>query len=485
MPSFVLRRSDFAPFLKPVLLYVAGCASALVVAQALGEAWLLPLFLSGMVVILLSWRKIRWPDAWSRYLSFGAVLLLMCAFNRAFFVADYFVNGVQFDQWPFWVASPQTAVFKGEVIAILGTLLTVFAWRLCGGMQVSPAAVLERPRQTFRVMLTIYAISMVGLFVSERIPRIAAMFGQLLPTLLGLGLVGAFLLPMARLRRDWARLVAVIILSAPFAIMASGTGSKQNIILAAIPSAVMTWRFFRNPLLRMGLILAGLTGLALTTAYVNLYRAEVWIPESRGLAVSHDVKQDFMDEVKGAGLPRTVADGLSAFIKRADGSYAHGWAVSIADEQAFHPQLVFTPLVYVFVPRILWPGKPSIQQGWEYSGLVFGQRYISWSQSSTAAGFYPALYLGAGWPAVMLGSLLAGALLAGTMRLAHRFGGNLTAGLYIFSMLPFMLHMNENWTVGGLSGPIVALLYVLAIVTLARVIARVTFSPRHARAHSA
>jgi hypothetical protein len=484
MARLVLHRASLRQFLGPTALYAVACGVALVVAWVFGDAWIPVLFLAGMGVVLLTWRNTRWPDTWSRYLSFGALLLLVCVANRAFYIADYFVTGTQFDEWPFWAQSPQAAVFKGEVIAVLGTLLTLLGWRLCGGMRVSPAIVMERPRQTYRVVQVIYVLALIGLFISERRPGMVAALGQLLPTLLVLGLVGAFLVPMTRFRGDLARLLATIALSVPFVLMASGTGMKENIILATVPAAVMTWRYFHHPLARTGMVAAGLVALALITAYVNLYRSEVWVPQSRGLAISQSVPQDFVEEVRSVGLAHAVGDGLGAFIKRSDGSYAHGWAVSIADDQAFHPKLVFAPLAYVFVPRVLWPGKPLIQQGWEYSGLVFGENYISWSGSSTAAGFYSALYLGLGWPAVVLGALMAGMLLAAMSRLALRFGGPLAAGLYIFSMVPFMLRMNANWTVGVLSGPIIGLVYVLAIFSAARIVAYVIAKSVHTPAAS-
>lgn len=435
------------------------------------------LFLLGGLVATLAWRRVRWPDAWSRYLSFGAVLLLVCAISRVFYIADYFVNGLQYDQWPFFVSAPQAAVFKGEGISIAGTLLTVLGWRLCGGMKTSPVVVMERPERTLRVMLVIYVISLVGILVTARVPRVAGALGQLLPALLVLGLVSTFLLPLARFRTDASRLVAVVALSVPFAILASGSGMKQNIILAIVPSAVMAWRYFRHPAARTAMVVGGLLVLALITSYVRLYRAEVWQPESLGLPVTANVPHDFVDELRTRGIASTLGGGLSDFIQRTDASYRQGWAVSIADEQQFHPELVLAPLTYVFVPRILWPSKPRNLQGSEYTALVTGARFAP-GGSSTATGFYPGLYLGYGWPAFFVGSILVGILLAVMTRVVSRFGGRLAAGLYIFALLPFMLRMNENWPVDVLSLPVITAAYVLVIVAFARVAARITIHTR-------
>lgn len=477
MTALTIERSVLQQVLGPACLYLALCVLVAAVF-GFGSFWMVLLFAAGAAVALLSWRLTRWPDTWTRYLSFGAVLLLMCVFNRAFYMADYFVNGLRFDQWPFFARAPEAALLKGEIIAITGTLLAVLGWRWAGGMRISPALVMEQPRRSYRIMQVIYAAALIGNFLASRFPGLAVATGQMLPVLMTLGLVATFVIPMVRFRRDGIRLLWVFVLGIPFIWLASDSGMKQNAILSLIPSAVMTWRFVRHPLLRSTMVVAGVMALALIASYVNFYRNEVWIPQSRGLAGSDTVAQDFLREIGKKGAWEVSGSGLAAFIKRSDASYAHGWAISLADQDGFQPRLVFEPLTYVFIPRLLWPDKPAIRQGWEYSGLVFGQRYISWSSSSTAAGLYPGMYLGFGWLAVLFGSLLAGGLLAWATRVAARLGGPLTAGLYIFAMFPFMLRMNATWTVGALAGPIVNALYVVVIVAAARAVVSVTSNAR-------
>jgi hypothetical protein len=479
MAKLVIRRSALRQFGSPVFVYLIACGLILFTVDR-GNVWLPLLLVAGASAVLLMWRRIAWPDAWTRYLSFGAVLLIICALDHVFYFADFFVSGPQFNQWPFWSSSPQAAVFKAEVMSTGGALLTVYAWYRCGGAHISPALVMTPERRATWTIWFIYGVSLGALVLAHVVPGVARHAGQLLATVLGLGLVCAFVLPLRGFRSDRSRLLGTFAMSVPFIALAAGTGMKANIILAFVPSAVMAWRYARHPVARVGMVMCGMAGLALITAYVNMYRAEVWMPQSNGGIASQTVPQDFMQEVRKAGLFNTVGDGLSAFSKRVDASYFHGWAVSIADEQSYQPAMMFGPLAYVLVPRILWPGKPRILTGTEYSGLVFGAQYTAWSNSSTAAGLYPALYLGYGWPALIAGALLVGAFLAFTTHMALRFGGPLTAGLYIFSMLPFMLRINEAWPAGALAAPIINLVYVLVIVTLARLVVRVAIHRRTA-----
>ena len=231
-----------------------------------------------------------------------------------------------------------------------------------------------------------------------------------------------------------------------------------------------------NPALRVGMILLGVSVVGLITAYVGLYRVEVW--QAHVTRSNTEVVSDFVDDVQSRGAPSVITAGVQQFVKRNNASLHRGWAVSLADEHRFYPDLVFEPLAYVFVPRVLWPEKPRIRQGWEYSGILYGQHYIAWSDSSSAAGLFTSFYLGGGWLAVLVGALGVGVVLAVCTRLCRRLAGTIAASLYVFSLLPGMLRMDEEWSVGVLSGPIISAVYVIGVFTIAKGIASGLFGAR-------
>ncbi len=476
MRGLTIKKSAVMESAIPLVFYLVGCVAAVLIFP-LGHVWMPLLFSVGALALLLAWRRIQWSDGWQRYLSFGAALLSIGILSRAFAIADYFLVGMQYDEWPFSTHSPEAALFKGEFIAVVGLLLTVFSWRLCGGLRVSPAVVLQRSPHIHRVMIVIYLGSLVGMLVVVLLGKTAGALGQLLPTILALGLVVSFLLPFGGLQARAPRLIAVALMSLPFVILASGSGMKENIILSMLPTVAMAWVCINHPLVRSGMVVIGLILLAIISSYVGFYRQEVWGRISQGLSPSETITQDFIRKIEVVGIAETTGDGLRDFVARLDASYRQGWAVAIADEQELQPGLVFEPLTYVFVPRILWPSKPSALQGAEYTSLVTGQRFVE-GGSSTAVGFYTGLYLGYGWLAFVIGALFAGALLAGMTRIAKRLGGALAAGLYIFSMLPFMLRMSESWPIDVFAKPIIGLVYVLVIVAFARVGSQVAFGVR-------
>lgn len=432
------------------------------------DAWLGAMFAGSALAAYFVWRTIRWPDAWARYLSFGGVLLLACAVNRILYLADIVVSERFALEWPFYAQDPVAATIKAEIATLLGTFLVVASWLLAGGAQYSPGTVLQQDRKGLLLLLgTAYAGSLLALVLTIVLPDIARVSGQLLPTLLGIGAATAFFLPLLLARHRGMRLLLVVLMALPFFYTALGTGSKEAILLALAPSAFLFWMYSRHIAARLALGLAAVLVVAVITSYISYFRDEVWYAD-RAVA-QQQVLEEYFDAVDANGVPATVSEGVQAFLDRNDAGAYRGWAVSQADQYGHEPRLVFAPLSYALVPRLLWPGKPEIQQGLEFSGLVFGDSYIASIDSSLSAGLFSALYLGQGWLAVVLGALAIGTMMALLARLAARLGGPVLAGLYSLSLLPYALRLDENWTVGAFTAPIITFAYVLVIFQLARI----------------
>jgi hypothetical protein len=379
--------------------------------------------------------------------------------------------GSRLADWPFFSNAPDAATFKGELITILGTLLTVWMWLKSGGLRLTASEGWKVLRSHPNLLLVLYVLAGGSMGISARRPELAASLGQFLPSLEAVGLVSVAILPTAWLRGRSLRVAACVALSSPYLLSASSSGMKEEILLALMPLAFVTWTQCRTRSARVALAGAGLLVVALIASYVGFYREEVW--QGRQNTSTASVARQFIQKTEDYGTIETLREGLTSFISRSNASNHRGWAVSIADEQGYEPGLVFAPLVYAFVPRVVWPEKPAIKQGWEFSSLVFGNLFTAWSESSTAAGFYASLYLGWGWPALAVGAALAGLLLGLTLTLALRIGGHLAGALYAFAMIPFAIRLDETWTVGALTGPVISLAYVLAIVALGRLVSRI------------
>jgi len=476
MAEAVASRISLRPFALGTLAYALTVALLAASSPSLGDDWMPALFSAGAVISVAIWSNVHWADRASRYVSPGAVILLMCAVNRAFYVADYLLRGSRLEGWPFFSSAPDVALFKGEVITVLGTLLTVWIWLRFGGLRLTGSEGWGALRAHSGLLLVLYALAAGSKGISARRPEFADSLGQLLPSLEAVGLVTVAILPSLWVQSKHLRVAACLALSAPYLLSASSSGMKEEILLALIPLAFVAWTQYRTKTARAALAGTGIIVVALLASYVGFYRDEVW--QRKQTASTANVAAQFLQKTEESGTVRTLSEGLTSFISRSNASYHRGWAVSIADEQGYEPALVFGPLIYVFVPRLLWPEKPPIKQGWEFSGLVFGDQFIAWSGSSTAAGFYASLYLGWGWPAVVIGAALAAVLLGMTFRLAARMGGHLAGALYAFAMVPFAVRLDDTWTVGVLSGPLISLVYVLAIVAVARLASQLVLRRR-------
>lgn len=466
----LIRRATLRLLAGSLGVYAAGVIAAGATALMTSDAWQLFLFGFGSAAAFAAWRTVRWPDVAARYLTFGAVLLLSCSVNRVLYVADYAIAGSRLEEWPFPVADPVNAVFKGEVLTVAGTLITVLTWIAAGGLRVSPVTMLRKLGVYRLELVAIYAMSVAGVLATTYYPQAAGGLGQLLPSLQTMGTIAAVLIPLARFRRARYIVPIGLLLSTPFLMVSAGSGMKESIIVAILPLGAFVWASIRSLITRSIFVLASIVGLSLVTSYIGYFRDAVWLDRS-GTATTEQALLDYFDAMQREGVVSTVAEGWTRFLKRNNASIARGWAVAIADEQAMQPELVFGPLAYVFIPRMLWPEKPANRQGWEYSGLVFGPAFTEWSDSSTAAGFYSSLYLGFGWTAYVVGAVLAGYLLAKTAVVAKRWGGDFAVGLFGLALVPYALRMDEQFPVGVFSAPIIMLAYILAVSLVVKTLA--------------
>ena len=448
------KQSILAVSLPGIFLVLFAYLLALLGGITADGLWVLPLYVGGLLALFSVWHRFEWPDEWSRYASFGAVALIMGSLNRAMQLADFWLQGSRVGEWPFYSASPEWAMFKGGVITIVGLLLTVLTWLASGGAKYSPGLIFKTPRASLlRLLLSFYALSMASLVVFELFPKTASVIGQLVPTLHGIGIVMAFFIPATLAKSRSQRMIVVAFLSLPLIWFAIGFGMKSSILLALLPIPFTIWILWRSHFIRLMLVICMLMSFGIISSFVHYYRVEMWY--GRQDLNRQEAINGYSNSIGNQGLLETTNTGIQDFISRANIATSRGWAISLADEHRFEPAMILGPIVYVFIPRIIWPDKPRIDVGREYTKLVFGYE----SRSSTATGLYSGLYLGYGWPAVVFGAIGLGLLMTGLLKLAWKIGGVQLGGIFSFSMLPMALRLEEVQPIGAFSGPVVTFIY--------------------------
>ena len=109
-------------------------------------------------------------------------------------------------------------------------------------------------------------------------------------------------------------------------------------------------------------------------------------------------------------------------------------------------------------------GEASLIAPLEYSALLWGEDYLAWSTSSTSAGLYPSFYLGWGPAAVLLGSAVLGAVWALAIFAGQRAVGRYFELVFWITMLPYAIRLDEAWSVGAISAPIITSIYLILII---------------------
>ena len=475
MATLRIKKSTINRTVVPVGICVLGSVLISLLRMMQGDAWLIALYATGAMAAYVMWRLTPWSDPVSRVASFGAVLLLMLTINHVLYLLDYVLSGAQFHLWPLAPSAPEKALIAGEAMTVIGTFLTVAAWRWFGGGRVSPSVLFDKGVFGLQVIVVAYVIAVLSI-LSIVLLRGGGGFGQLFPSIQSVGLLCCYLLPVMTRRTEKIRLALVMSMSFPFLAIALGSGMKENIIVSMLPAAVTAWQVSRSKIVRLALVIAGLVLVSIITSYVNYYRDSYWRTNTE--VATSQALGGYLENAGNSGSMSVIGPNSGGgFLARNNASWYHGWAVSIADDIGHYPRLVFEPMVTVFVPRVLWPAKPRNFQGAEYTALVNGQSAVIEGGSSTATGLYAGMYLGGGWPAVVVGALLAGLLLAVMTRIVVRFGGMLGGGLYMFSLLPFIMRMSEEWPVNGLAIPVISGIYILILSFVFRIVARIAFAP--------
>jgi len=470
--TVIIRKRRLFPLGVAFAFYALLMVATLLVRTIFdNDTWLVVLALSGAVCLFACWLMMDWRG--SPLVSFGAILLLVGTLNRILYAIEVIVYGNHFSEWPVITQDPTWALLRGEAMTVVGTLLVVYGWsRFYFRNTPADSILMTTSLHTDRkVNLGYWVMYFLPLLIMAVIGLLGFESAGALGSLVNVASISALLAILALSRPKAGRstnrsVLLVVLLGLPYVFLALGSGMKENLIVSLLPLAVRMWQTYRSLSARVGLIVVGLLVLSLIASFVSLYRDYVWYQQSETSAIA--VLQELASSPDPVEL---VATGGQVFLHRINALYHRGWAVDIGDNLGARPDAIFGPLLYIFIPRFVWPDKPLIQPGLEHSALVFGEDFLVWSTSSTAAGFFPALYMGGGYLAVIVASLGLGWMVArlqqvvAAARIAH------AASIYGMYMCLYALRLDENFPVYMLSSPIIVVVYTLAYSIIIKAIA--------------
>lgn len=246
------------------------------------------------------------------------------------------------------------------------------------------------------------------------------MLANFLPTTRSLGTINAIVLLTPNL---------VVFVLARVGFSRDLRAAKRTALLIALAEAVRAalFEYLRSAILTP--LFAFVVGAVVATRSLGVMRSRYFVPIYAGVIgfVLSFAALGHVRVTAGEGMARLAAIVALQERERADGGQPRHTLLGrltsfnqlsqvgrVVEEDGFLHGQTLEYLGYAFVPRFLWPGKPRIAKGAWFAYRI-GQAYAlpdgrySNSINMTVPG---ELYLNFGWPGVLIGCPLFGAILA-------------------------------------------------------------------------
>lgn len=358
-----------------------------------------------------------------------------------------------------------SASATAEFLTLLGTTAFFLGWRLSKGGRREATASVAAGRWQARQLWVAYFVGLAVFLTDRLIPGAIAPGGALLSATADLALGAIFALLVFNgvygiaTHRHWLVLAAV----APLLATALTWGMKSGFVLPLVP--VVAAYALRKPTRAFGLTALGVGGLLLFVfPYVKEYRYANWGDRPGGMNAG-EIAQSVSGDVRQEGIVATVTSSFQKLEERFGSVNEAGAVVFFADTTGHVGAFFLKTLPYAFIPRFLWPGKPS----WDPSAWFTA--YLSgFAKSEAAPGSATALHVAAelywmmGWPATFFGMLVVGLYYRRVSDFLLRQGAQ--APVFLASWFGFLLMtalVEEVRFVTVLVGPVIIIVNAYAV----------------------
>jgi len=278
--------------------------------------------------------------------------------------------------------------------------------------------------------------------------------------------VAAAALQVYRERVPGARVTLTVLFISEIAFGAVAGGKESfiiTILAVAIPFTTAGRRPRRGLLVFTGLALTGLVLLLIVVPFNQSYRSSVR-NASGTLSISQalDVAPSILDQTVGTGNVTGVLSSSASFLLtriREIDSPAIIMQRTPEEIGFLSPvQLVEAPIANL-VPRAVWPGKPILDSGYEFSQIYYELPATVYTSSAiTPVGD---LYRHGGWIPVIMGMFLLGCGVRLLDDVMNVFGNPHSVFLFLL-LFPTLVKQETDW-VGMLAGiPATVLIWLLA-----------------------
>jgi hypothetical protein len=293
--------------------------------------------------------------------------------------------------------------------------------------------------------------------------------------------VAAAALQVYRERVPGARVTLTVLLLAEIGFGAAAGGKQSfviTILAVAIPFTTARRRAHKGLLAFTALALTGLAFLLIVVPFNHSYRGSAR-NASGTLSVSQalDAAPGVLGQTIGTGNPGGVLSSSASFLLsriREIDSPAIIMQRTPAEIGFVSPVQLVTAPIATLVPRAVWPGKPILDSGYEFSQTYYELPATVYTSSAiTPVGD---LYLHGGWIPVIVGMFLLGCGVRLLDDVMDVYGSPYCVFLFLL-LFPNLVKQEGDW-VGTLAGiPATLLIWLFAIYLTFRKRERPTQSP--------
>jgi len=391
------------------------------------------------------------PDFLAVFLSFRVIMKVFVAISVFDTRPDLDMN----DILVLYQASIENQ-FWAEVIFLIGTVAFTIGWSMVSKPEAQSFSLVPQTRH----LLIALPVSVVLWQLSARIDflassQIGGYFREAYLAIIFLLLIGksAWAIDGAR---SWQTLLLLI----PQLAGAAGWGSKEGLIHAVAP--LILANLFKPSAKRMILFgTLGLLGFAIVTPLTNVIRQANWV--GREEIELDQALSRLGSEYAEKGFFEVSTEGLRTFAARASSARNGAIVYGVATDRGELGFFNLRDALIALVPRFLWPDKPVIAPGAWFTYYLGRATSVESARTATAIPLATDFYWMFGWPSLVVGMFLLGALYARIWRLFHLLAQQsvamaVGAAIWAFGGMKF----EELNLIYALTGPVIFSVYMLS-----------------------
>lgn len=353
---------------------------------------------------------------------------------------------------------PVNYQYQAELVFLLATVVFTSVWRFQERKGIR--AVWQEPPT--RVAWLAYFISLFCYFgltviVTRVVPGMALEFIRLFALGALAALLGGNSVYALGKRRSWMPIAAL----GPFLILALISGMKAEVALIFFPIIIPVVR--KMTLARFGFTIAFLVfTLLFIFPFSETWRDENWraTGAARQQASVSEVTVKVIDTWKTNGIIEVANNSTSRWLARGSTSEIGGLVMLLAERDGFIGPILIEGLVTIFVPRFIWPDKPTYAPGAWFTWYLGNALSPETATSATAMMMPTELYWMFGVAGVVIGMGLIAVLYFSVWNfLIKKSKYNIIATLALFALLARSAGLEEIHAIYAISSPVTLIVY--------------------------